>query len=273
MVDPHPFLKWAGGKTRLLPELLKRAPAKFNVYREPFLGGGALFFALRAQAMKERRAVLAVLSDSNAELITAYRAIRDDLHSVIFRLRAFEGSYGREQFNRVRSSRYGLPADVAARMIYLNKTCFNGLYRVNQKGEFNSPFGKYENPTICDRENLSSCSVALYGAEICCCDFRESLGAARMGDFVYLDPPYVPTSKTSSFTAYTPGGFSIDDQIELALAARDAKGRGVHVLISAAGNSDSRELYQGFAITEVQARRNINCDGGKRGNVTELLIT
>jgi len=274
MTDPHPFLKWAGGKTQLLPKLLKHVPAKFGTYREPFLGGGSLFFALKAQAMRRQRSMPAVLSDSNEELIVTFKALKYEPHNVMMRLRALEDCYGREQYMLVRSSRPGLPADTAARMIYLNKTCFNGLYRVNQKGHFNVPFGqRKKRPTICDRENLLVCSKALQWTTVECRDFRAALRYADPGDFVYLDPPYVPTSKTSSFTAYTPGGFSIDDQIELARCAQAAKDLGVHVLISAAGSDDSRELYQGFAIEEVQARRNINCDGGKRGNVTELLIT
>ena len=270
----RPFIKWAGGKGKLVPELLKRVPASYGVYREPFLGGGALFFALAPKR--------AVLSDINPSLYVAYRAVQAEVESVITFLKALEEGHvkwGLDHYLKIRAldeAKVSDGAELAARMIYLNKTCFNGLWRVNKKGKFNVPRGRFAfPPTICDEENLRACSVALQGADIVLGDFRETLSRARKKDFVYLDPPYVPMSKTANFTAYTKEGFGMEDQQDLATLAKFIVDRGAHVLLSNAGNSTVSNLYSKtmFKIEEVSMRRNINCVGEGRETVVEYLIT
>lgn len=262
----RPFWKSAGGKTALLPEILPRLPKKIKTYYEPFVGGGAVFFALAAEGRFKR----AVLGDANEELIETYFSIKEDLETVINRLKAHAGKHSEEYFYMVRAN----PGQyIAARMIYLNRTCFNGLYRVNKKGEFNVPFGKYTNPTICDEDNLRAVSAVLRNVGLLPGDFERSTMRARKGDAVYFDPPYAPLSETSNFTTYTAGGFGSDEQTRLRDVAKQLVDRDVHVLLS---NSDTplvRKLYKGFKIEEVQARRRINSKGDKRGNVGELLIS
>lgn len=268
----RPFLKWAGGKAQLLPELLKRVPAKFGTYHEPFLGGGALFFALHP--------LRACLSDANADLVRTYQTVRDHVGELIECLSAFVAKHCEQQYYDVRAdhnSGEGGDVDCAARMIYLNKTCFNGLYRVNASGGFNVAVGKFKSPpTICDDENLRACSEALKGCEIVCSDFRPILrGVSVSGDFVYLDPPYVPVSTTANFTAYTKAGFGPEDQNCLAALAGAAKARGIRVLVSNAGDEATAAMYRsaGLMTEMVTARRNINCSAGARGPVGEVLAT
>ncbi len=267
-VQARPFLKWLGGKSATVPELLKHVPKWYETYREPFLGGGALFFALRPTR--------AVLSDSNPELIAAFRGVRDDIETVILHLRGFARNHGPRLFEEMRNERWQQWSDahVAARMIYLNKTCFNGLYRVNADGVFNAPMGKFKSqPTICDEENLRACSEALRLAQVECWDFQYATRRSRAGDLIYFDPPYIPSSDTSSFTSYTSEKFTERDHRALAWSAADAKACGATVLISAAGNAKSRELYGGFDFHRVTARRAINSDGAGRGVVEELICT
>lgn len=268
--EARPFLRWAGGKTQLLPKLLAHVPAKLETCREPFLGGGALFFAMRPER--------AVLSDSNRELVTTYQAIRDNVNDVIDRLQRLATRHCPEQFEeeRVRLINFAFarPDDVAARMIYLNKTCFNGLYRVNASGKFNVPLGKFKRPpTICDEANLRACSSALASAWIECWDFRAAIKAAKRGDFVYADPPYLPSSGTADFTSYTANGFDATDHCALEDALTRAGKRGAHVLLSSADNPASRKIYRGLKIEKVSARRNISSKGDGRGAVGELLCT
>lgn len=266
----HPFLKYAGGKTALLSEILPRLPKKIGTYYEPFVGGGAVYFALAA----EKRFKHAVLGDANDELMRAYSALAKDIEGVVGALK--EHVYEEKYYYTVRAlDPWALdPGTRAARLIYLNRTCFNGLYRVNRRGEFNVPFGRYVNPTICDEENLRAVSKVLrrqtlLGGR----DFEKSVDPARRGDAVYMDPPYVPVSTTSNFTGYAKGGFGESEQIRLRDCFKTLAARGVHVLLS---NSDTplvRNLYRGFRIEEVQAPRRVNSKGGKRGNVGELLIS
>jgi DNA adenine methylase len=268
VIAARPFLKWAGGKTQLLPQLLCRVPKQFETYREPFLGGGALFFALRPAR--------AVLSDSNRELVTTYKAIQDDVEQVIRRLRSFAKEHGPELFECLRGEQphFDLPFDVAARMVYLNKTCFNGLYRVNSQGRFNSPLGKFASPpVICDERNLRACSKALASTWIEPWDFRTAIQQAKPGDFVYSDPPYLPSSDTADFTSYTAGGFGVEDHVNLAAEMASAGARGVHVLLSSANNPTSRKIYRALKRERVSARRNISSKGDGRGAVGELLCT
>ena len=270
----RPFLKWVGGKQKLLPELLVRAPKKFARYHEPFLGGGALFFALQPKR--------AVLSDINPDLVYTYRALRDNPERVILLLKDLINEREKRghlvHYLKVRKKKMSELTEcaIAARTIYLNKTCFNGLWRVNKKGEFNVPIGKSKSPpTICDEENLLNCSTALQNVEICRRDFRGSMEEIDSGDFAYLDPPYVPLSATSDFTSYAREGFGPVDQADLARLALEAKRRGATILLSNSGCEVVEKLYADplFTLTPVDARRNVNCDGGKRSAVREYLIS
>lgn len=269
MQAPHPFLKWAGGKRQLLPEIRAHVPKWYQTYREPFLGGGALFFELRP--------VRAVLSDWNAELVTTFIAVRDDVERVISRLQLYEKSHSRRFYEELRRMPFRperTSESVAARMIYLNRTCFNGLYRVNADGVFNVPMGKFQTPpTICDAENLRACSEALRYVEIKHWDFQYALRQAERGDFVYCDPPYLPSSDTANFTSYTGDKFGIEDHEALAWSASAAKRRGVHVVLSSAGNEASRRIYRDFELRTVDGRRAINSQADGRGAVKELLCT
>lgn len=270
-VFARPFLKAVGGKTALLTEILLRLPTKICTYYEPFLGGGAVFFALA----RERRFERAMLADTNEEFGCAYKALGNDVDEVILELK--KHVYEEKHYYSVRAQD---PRKLdrntrAARLIYLNKTGFNGLYRVNKRGEFNVPFGRYTNPTICDEQNLRAVADVLVetNASVTSLDFEKSVSTAVRGDAVYFDPPYVPASKTANFTGYTAGGFTKDDQERLRNVAEKLVARGIHVLLS---NSDTplvRELYDGFKIEEVQAPRRVNSKGSKRGNVGELLIS
>jgi DNA adenine methylase len=260
-----PFLKWVGGKRQLLGALLDRIPDGFQTYHEPFLGGGALFFALRPTS--------ACLSDTNHRLIGAYRGVRDDVSSVITSL--VNRPVSREFFETERRRQVdGLPdADVAAWLIYLNRTGYNGLYRVNRKGQFNVPFGRYTNPTTCDPETLLACSTALQKAQLSNEDFETVLTRAVAGDFVYFDPPYIPISRNSSFTRYTAGQFDLHDHRRLRDVALELKRRGVNVLISNSAAPAVFRLYESdFQIETVSAARYVNSDPLGRGKIFETLI-
>jgi len=264
-----PFLKWAGGKRQLLPEIREHVPAEFGRYFEPFVGGGAVFFDLFAADRIRSRCYL---GDVNEELTTTYAAVRDHADAVVSSLRAHARRHSDSYFYEERARRPTTPAHVAARMIYLNRTCYNGVYRVNKSGGFNVPIGRYANPTVCDETNLRACSEALEYAEVVCGDFASVLATARSGDFAYFDPPYLPASETADFTGFTAAGFKASDHERLAECARRLKETGVRVLLSNADLPAVRELYRGFEVRAVRARRNINSKGGKRGDVGELLI-
>ena len=265
---PKPFMKWGGSKLKLLGQYAPFFPSSFGNYIEPFVGGGAVFFHLRAQA----RIKNALLSDANHEVVDCYVAIRDDVQAVIDALRPHV--YEKKYYYDVRAldpARLPLP-DRAARLIYLLKTCYNGLCRVNSIGQFNTPFGKYVNPTICDVPTLQACAQALQGVAIECADFRAVSSRPQSGDFVYLDPPYVPLSDTSNFTAYTPGGFGKHDQQALAAVFRQLDQRGVLVMLSNSETPLVRQLYAGFRIDVVSANRSINSKATKRGAIAELVV-
>ncbi|MEZ4299131.1 MAG: DNA adenine methylase [Polyangiaceae bacterium] len=270
-VEPaRPFLKWVGGKRGLLPVLGAHAPREFSRYHEPFVGGGALFFHLSHRAELPRGAVL---SDNNERLIRAYRGVRDAVDHVIDRLMEYPHEKSFYLRMRERPIDHATDADVAAWFIYMNRTGYNGLYRVNQKNQFNVPFGDYANPRICDPENLRACSRALARADLRCEPFDLVAERAEPGDFVYFDPPYVPLSATSSFTSYTASGFGLEHQQKLAIVARSLKARGVHVLLSNSSAPLVRELYsEGFTTVEVQAARSVNSRATGRGKIAELLM-
>ncbi len=240
-------------------------PRRFGTYHEPFLGGGALFL----EVCPDR----AVLSDANERLVRTWRAVRDEVDDLVGLLSSYP--HDKEFFLELRASEIDAASDVevAAWFIYLNRTGFNGLYRVNRRNRFNVPFGKYRNPTICDEGRLRAVSHALRNTELHCEDFAAVAGRAEPGDFVYFDPPYVPLSPTSSFTAYQKGGFGMDHHARLRDTARALKRRGVRVLLS---NSSAELVYglygRGFQRTEVMASRAINSVASGRGKVPELLI-
>jgi DNA adenine methylase len=259
-----PFLKWVGGKTSLLPELLRHVPDRLRRYHEPFVGGGALFFAVAPRR--------ATLSDNNFELVHCYTQVRDDVHGVLAALARHV--YGKEHYQSIRAlePRQLAPAERAARFIYLNKTCFNGLWRVNRAGRFNVPIGRYRNPRFHDPAALLAAHHALKTVEILHAPFEAALAKASPGDFVYLDPPYDPVSATSSFASYTADGFTWDDQKRLARACIALNRRGVRFLLSNSATSRIRELYRGFEQRLVRAPRFINSKAECRGRVEELLV-
>jgi DNA adenine methylase len=271
----RPFLKWAGGKTQLLPELVKYYPTdSVNRYFEPFLGSGAVFFHFKAMVNPES----SFLWDNNLELIQTFQAVRDDVERVIELLREHESVHskeGKEHFlkiRKIRAKKVTKPSDIAARLIYLNKTCFNGLYRVNSRGEFNVPFGKYLKPSILNEEGLRKASRQLAGADIAEKDFRMVLCDAEAGDFVYLDPPYHPRSETAYFTSYTRDSFGEKDQRELAEVYRALDKKGCLLVLSNSDTTLVRQLYKDFQKVEVTARRNINSRGDRRGPIKERLV-
>lgn len=259
-----PFLKWVGGKTSLLPELHKHVPARLRRYHEPFVGGGALFFSLAPKR--------ATLSDSNLELVHAYRQVRDDAAGVLGELSRHV--YERPHFEAVRAlDPQRLPAAArAARFIYLNKTCFNGLWRVNRAGRFNVPIGRYKDPRFCDPTTVLRASRALQHVQVEHRGFEDALADVGASDFVYLDPPYDPVSPTASFTSYTADAFTWEDQKRLATACIALNRRGARFLLSNSATPRVRELYKHFEQRTVRAPRHINSRAGGRGCVDELLV-
>jgi DNA adenine methylase len=266
-VKAKPFIKWAGGKWQLMPLFAPHFPSfqQINRYFEPFLGGAAVFFYLQHPH--------SFLSDSNAELIELYQVVRDDAENLIEALRNHRNEEGYYYEVRAQNPASLSPVQRAARLIFLNKTCYNGLYRVNSQGQFNVPFGKYKDPTICDAEGLRAASLALQYAEITASDFEQAVSNVRPNDFVYFDPPYQPLSKTSSFTAYTSDKFDDKEQERLARVYRDLDRRGCYVMLSNSNTPLIRKLYAGFHVIEIQASRAINCKPEGRGKIIELLIT
>ena len=252
-----PILKWAGGKTQMLGDLLPKVPKNYGRYIEPFLGGGAMFFALQPEN--------AIIADSNPELINMYRQVATNVDEVITCLKKYENTA--ELFYSVREQDWNcLPkAEAAARTIFLNRTCFNGLYRVNKKGKFNVPYGKYSNPRICDEENLKMASEALKKAEILCGDYLLVLEHyAQAGDFVFLDPPYLPISEYSDFKRYTKEQFYEKDHVELAQMIMRLQERGCYVVLTNSNHPLVHELYAPFSIDIIQTKRHISCNGNTR---------
>jgi DNA adenine methylase len=263
-------LKWAGGKTRLLAELSRRLPPEFGTYHEPFLGGGALFFHMVAA----RRIGHAILSDINAALVETYLGVRDELEEVLGHLREHAGQHDRDHYYRTRDENPGEGgrAAQAARFIYLNRTCYNGLYRESRSGRFNVPMGRYANPNICNEELLRSASAALASAEIVCAPFSTATRRALAGDLVYMDPPYQPLTSTASFTTYHRGGFGEPEQQHLGRVFRELAGRGVQVLLSNSDTDLVRRIYAGLPQEQVLVARPINSRAGGRGAVAELIV-
>lgn len=279
----RPWCKYAGGKAKLASKIISFMPKRFRAYHEPFVGGGAVFWALAAEP--SRRFEWAYLADTNAELVNAYNAIEDHVDVLISLLGWHEKQHSSDRrvyYDKLRSRTLEIPEDyhdwpdvvMAARTIALNKTSFNGLMRFNKKGEFNVPYGKYKNPTICDAENLMRCHRVLEGnATTRVADFEESIADAGAGDVIYADSPYIPLSKTSSFVAYGKDGFGALEQMRLARVLRKAQARGAMTILSNSDTPLTREIFAGCGkIIEVAASRSINSKGDKRGAVGELLI-
>ena len=267
-VTAQPFLKWAGGKTQLLSQFAPLYPERIERYIEPFVGSAAVFFDIR------RRFTLryAALSDSNAELINCYQVVRDQVEELIDVLAKHKARHSDEYYYRMRREVLSDRVEKAARLIYLNKTCYNGLYRVNSKGEFNVPIGRYKNPRIYNPDLLCAASQALQGVDLAVQDFWNWLPKAQAGDFFYIDPPYFPLSPTANFTSYTEGGFGLEEQRRLAQFVRDLDAKGCLVMVSNSDTTVIRKLYRGLRFTKVSARRSINSNGAARGTISELVI-
>jgi DNA adenine methylase len=294
LIAAKPFLKWAGGKNQLLDEIERRLPnelrtGEIDAYVEPFVGGGAVFFYI---AQKYKSIKHFYLFDINGDLVGCYNAVKHNIESLIAELKSLQSKFFafeeseqeqfyldiRKRFNVEKLSGFG--TKTAAKLIFLNKTCYNGLYRVNRKNEFNVPFGHYKNPTICDAENLLAASEVLQKTQILCGDFEDSYRYIDKKTFVYFDPPYRPLSPTASFTSYSKDNFTERDQIRLAEFCERVHRKGAKFLLS---NSDPQnegpgdrffeDQYSCFTVDKVKATRAINCKASGRGEINELLIT
>ena len=267
-----PIVKWVGGKRQLLPEIMPLINKKCSTYVEPFVGGGAVFFELQPKK--------AIINDYNSELVNVYTVVRDHSEELIEELEKHNRYNNGEYFYMIRaldrSEAYDTMSDTekAARIISLNKTCYNGLYRVNSAGQFNSPYGKYKNPNIVNEDSIRAMSRYLQSNKITIRqgDYKEVLKGLRRGAFVYLDPPYMPISLSSSFTGYTENGFSYAQQVTLKEECDKLRKKGISFLQSNSDCPEIRDLYREYEIRTVQAKRRINSKGNKRGEINEVLI-
>ncbi len=271
----RPVVKWAGGKRQILPYLVCALPPRWIRYYEPFIGGGALLIELFTRHQLRN----ATIADLNPELVNLYCILRDRPEDLIQALEqdgyennreAYEKA--RDTFNRIRGVS-NCALDRAVLLVYLNRHGYNGLWRVNRKGEFNVPFGRYKKPRLPSAELIRAFSSLLSGITICHADFESAVVGATSGDLVYFDPPYHPVSPTASFTAYGAGGFSYHDQERLARISRDLASRGVAVIVSNSDTPEIRDLYSGFALQSVPANRSINSRGDRRTGAVELILT
>jgi len=267
---PKPFLKWAGGKRQLISQMDQHFPKEFNTYIEPFIGGGAIFFYLLSKK--------SILIDINDELINTYKIIRNNISELIELLRKHKNE--REYYYNIRnadrnSNTFNDWPDIqkASRTIYMNRCCYNGLYRVNSKGHFNVPFGKYKNPKFCDEINLKAVHHAIQNTCLINGSFEKCLDYAEKGDFVYFDPPYVPISESANFTSYTKENFGKNDQIKLFEVFKILDERGCKVMLSNSYSEFILDLYKDYRINTLRAKRSINSDPNNRGEIKELLIT
>ncbi|MDM9380115.1 DNA adenine methylase [Chlorogloeopsis sp. ULAP01] len=268
---PRPFLKWAGGKSKLISQYIPYFPKNYKNYYEPFLGGGAVFFYLQYI-----QPTPAILTDINAELITTYRCVQENVEELIIILKEHQRQHNRDYYYHIRANPTQNDLEQAARFIYLNKTCFNGLYRVNSQGKFNVPLGKYDNPKICQEHLLRLASTTLTTSKINQADFADVLKCATSkDDFVFFDPPYHPISNTSYFTAYSRNCFSEKDQERLRDTCAELANRGVKVMVCNSNSEFIKKIYTeiGFNIHRIEAARSINSNTKKRGIIYELLIT
>lgn len=266
----QPFLKWAGGKRQLLPEIRKRLPKKYTTYYEPFIGGGAVLFSLQPNTV--------IISDSNQELMNVYQVIKADVDALIKELKKHKNTS--EHYYRIReldrtNEFAGMTATAkAARIIYLNKTCYNGLFRVNSQGQFNVPFGRYENPEFVNEIILRAVSSYFNSNNVTFLneDFAAVLNGAGRDSFIYLDPPYDPVSDTASFTGYTLDGFDQSEQIRLKKTCDALHQKGSKFLLSNSATDFIKDLYRGYTVEIVQVGRSINSVGSKRGKIEEVLV-
>lgn len=266
---PHPFLKWAGGKRQLLPQMDEHFPKRYNRYIEPFIGGGAVFFHLLPEH--------SIVSDNNPDLINCYKVVKEDVEGLIKSLKKHK--YEKNYYYEIRAldrdfKKFTELSDVekASRSIYLNKTGYNGLYRVNSKGLFNVPFGRHKNPKICDEINLRNVSQVLKKVEISLGSFEICLDFAEKDDFIYFDPPYFPLSDTALFTSYTKNSFDKSSQIKLFEVFKELNRRGCNLMLSNSYSEFILDLYKDFKIITLKAKRNINSNSQKRGLINEVLI-
>jgi len=267
---PYPFIKWAGGKTKMIGHVIASMPEKIGTYYEPFVGGGAVFFELARQKRFDR----AVVGDLNEELMNAYRVIRDDVDKLIRVLKEKPFRYNKNSYLKIRAWNPSKIDSIkrAARFVYLNRTCFNGLYRVNKDGGFNVPFGKYTNPLICDEVNLRAVSEILSNVELAVADFEDIVADASPGDVVYFDPPYIPLSATSNFTGYNEGGFNAADHRRLARTFKNLTKKRVRTILSNSSAPLSFELYDKFQIETHQGSRVVGGPAEYRKPVKEIIV-
>ena len=265
----RPFMKAAGGKSKLAPLIIERVPDFDGTYHEPFVGGGAIFLALAKRI--RRYGVWAILGDANAELVNVYDVVKTDAPALITRLQVFKHS--KETYYAVRAKEETAPLERAARFLYLNKTCFNGLYRVNAAGKFNVPMGRYKNPTIVEPSIILGWQQLLQGAAMRCQDFDAAIYGTGKGDFIYADPPYLPRSKSAEFTSYTAGGFGVKDHERLAASLAAAHQRGAKFLCSQGEGQVVRALYKDFEIASVSVRHSVGARAASRVKVSEVLIS
>ena len=272
--QPKPFVKWAGGKRQLMPELEKNFPTKFGTYVEPFLGGGAVMFDL----LTKEHNLKCNVSDLNSDLVLSYVTIRDRLEKLIESLENHSKNYHKDStgyYYEVRNQEPKNQIEKVSRLLFLNKTCFNGLYRVNSKGKFNVPLGRYTNPNIVNKENLQAVSKTLQSGKIkiSCRDFSSIIKDAKKGDFVYFDPPYQPVSDTANFTSYTHRDFTEDDLERLADLANQLNSKGCNVMLSNSNSKTVKKLFSsGWKIKEIKANRAINSNSQKRTGHKEIII-
>lgn len=275
--SPYPFVKWAGGKRQLISQMKKFFPNNFNNYIEPFVGGGAVFFHLfKNNRIKNK----VILIDINKDLINCYKVIKNDVESLIEELMIHEkDKMNKKYYYKIRSLdrdpiEYNKLSNVekAARIIYMNRVCFNGLYRVNSKGQFNVPFGRYKNPTVCDQENLRVVSKALKNVVLVHGSYEECLNYIEKNDFIYLDPPYHPKSGSSSFTSYTKEDFQKQSQIELHKLFQKLSKKKCFLMLSNSYTDFIKDLYKDYILKTLKAKRAINSDAEKRGKIKEILI-
>ncbi len=271
---PKPFVKWAGGKRQLIPVLNKEFPQKFGTYFEPFLGGGAVLFHLLSQNPNQKCSV----SDLNSDLVLTYITIRDRVEELISSLKKHSKKYSDDKnsyYYKIREKEPKEQIEKSSRLIFLNRTCFNGLYRVNSKGKFNVPLGRYSNPNIVNEENLMAVSRILQSKKITitCRDFSSILGDAKKDDFIYFDPPYQPVSQTANFTSYTNRDFNFEDLKRLADLCNDLDSKGCKVVLSNSNTSEVKEMFdRNWKIKKIQVNRAINSDSKKRTGHSELVI-
>ncbi|MCX6728571.1 MAG: DNA adenine methylase [Candidatus Saccharibacteria bacterium] len=275
-VKARPFLKWVGGKSKLVPHLVEQFPKNYKTFHEPLVGGGAMFFSVQPKR--------ACINDSNAILMGAYEDIKKDVDSVVAGLSKLEKQYRkinteeeRKEYYLKQRARFNAihtrTIEKTILLIYLNKTCYNGMYRENSIGGFNVPFGKQTNPTICDETNLRAVSKALQKTKINMGSYEKCLRTVRPEDFIYFDPPYHPLNETSSFTSYQAGGFSAKDQEILRDKFKELSNKGCYVMMSNSNSPLIRKLYKEFKIHEIDAARSINSKASGRGKIVELYIT